>query len=102
MFAHDEEVRRFLKLVRDPLKIEPPLDEVSQIDASPKETNSQQESIGEQMMAPLMATTTVCSGVRTMSAKELEKGFSTDVDRRHVPYTNDATMQREMELFRGA
>ena len=102
MLAQDEKVRRFLKLVREPLKIGPPLDEVSQIDASPKETNSQQESIGEQMMAPLMATTTVCSGVRTMSAKELEKGFSTDVDRRHVPYTNDATrdgaIQRSLKL----
>ena len=30
MLAQDEKVRRFLKLVQEPLKIEPPLDEVSQ------------------------------------------------------------------------
>jgi hypothetical protein len=98
MLAQDEEVLRFLKLVQDPLKIEPPLDEVSEIDSSPKETNSQQEAIGEQVMAPLMATTTVCTGVRTMSSKELEKEFLTDVDRRHVPYTNDATRDGAIQM----
>ena len=102
VIKQEEEMLHFMELVCDPSKIDATLDEASMEDANPNEINSRRVEIGERVVAPLMATTTVIAGVRTMSSKELEKGFSTDVDRRHVPYTNDSTrdgaIQRSIKL----
>ena len=91
-----------MELVRNPLKIDATLDEVSVEDVNPKEINCHRKTIGENLVAPLMATTSVIAGERAMSSKELEKGFPTDVDRHHVPYINDSTrdgaIQRSIQL----